>query len=194
MEAFLIGLLSRFLDASVDWRPINYGSKQQLLLRLPARLAGYARIPAELRPRSLVLIDRDDDDCVTLKARLNAACAAANLATRSLDAVSPEVVNRIVCEELEAWFFGDIAALDDGWRGAGRVASKAAYRDPDAVRGGTHEALLRELQRAGFMKGLTKLPKIDTARTMGLLIDPARNTSRSFQHFWTGLTSLIAIG
>jgi len=192
MAAFLDAFLPRQLDPAIDWRSIDYGSKQQLLDRLADRMAGYARIPSEHRPRSLVLVDRDDDDCRALKARLEAACAAAGLPTRAATPAAFEVVNRIVCEELEAWFFGDAAALDAGWHGAGRVVRQAAYRDPDAVRGGTHEALLRELQRAGHLKGLARLPKIDTARTMGMLLDPARNTSRSFRHFWDGLTMLAA--
>ena len=194
MEAFLDEFLPRHLDPAVCWRVIDYRSKQQLLARLPARLMGYAYIPLVHRPLSLVLVDRDDDDCTLLKRRLEEACAAAGLPTRT---AAPdgnfEVVNRIVVEELEAWFFGDGAALEQEWRGVGRIVAQASYRDPDAVRGGTHEALLRELQRAGHLRGLSRLPKIDTARTMGALIDPSRNTSRSFQHFWTGLTSLLAI-
>lgn len=102
------------------------------------------------------------------------------------------MVNRIVCEELEAWFFGDIVALEEGWRGMRRITGQASYRDPDAIRGGTHEALLRELQRAGHLKGLSRLPKIDTARAMGNLLEPVRNTSRSFRHFWDGLNTLAA--
>ena len=194
MAAFLDEFLPRHLAAAMGWRAIDYGSKQQLLARLPQRLAGYARCPTGHRPLSLVLVDRDDEDCLALKRRLESACAAAGLLTRAtLAAGSFDVLNRIVVEELEAWFFGDAVALEQGWHGLGRVARQAAYRDPDAVRGGTHEALLREFQRAGHLRGLTRLPKIDTARTMGGLIDPARNTSRSFHHFWTGLTSLAAI-
>ena len=193
MEAFLTAFLSRHLDPAVDWRPIDYGSKQQLLARIPARMAGYARLPREHRPLSLVLIDRDDDDCRDLKSTLERTCSNAGLPTRATGQGSIEVVNRIVCEELEAWFFGDVVALEEGWRGLRRIGTQAPYRDPDAIRGGTHEALLREFQRSGYLKGLARLPKIDTARTMGLLLDPARNTSRSFRHFWTGLNTLAAI-
>ncbi|WP_302480052.1 DUF4276 family protein [Sphingomonas bacterium] len=194
MESFLKTLLPRHIDPRILFRSIDYGSKQQLLSRLPARMMGYARIPIDHRPLSLVLVDRDDDDCMSLKQRLNDACVAAGLRTRAATETGAlDVVNRIVVEELEAWFFGDATALDKEWSGAGRVIAKAGFRDPDAIRGGTHEALLRELQRAGHLRGLTRLPKIDTARSMGALIDPGRNTSCSFQHFWTGLHSLLAI-
>ncbi len=196
MEAFLLELLPRFLDPAIAWQAINYGSKQQLLVRLPMRMMGYARVPTEHRPLSLVLIDRDDDDCVVLKRRIEDACRAAGLRDRRQRDTTDDfdVVNRIVIEELEAWFFGDANAVERAWPGSGRALRKAAYRDPDAIRGGTHEAFLRVLQGAGHLRGLDRLPKIDVARTMGSLLMPDINISPSFGQFWSGLNALLANG
>lgn len=196
MEAFLRELLPRFLARDLAWQAVNYGSKQQLLARLPKRMMGYAAIPAEHRPLSLVLVDRDDDDCVGLKRQIEMACQAAGLHSRTRpDATGCfDVVSRIVIEELEAWFFGDAGAVEQGWSGSGKALRKAAYRAPDAIRGGTHEAFLRVLQGAGHLRGLDRLPKIDVARIMGGLLTPDANISPSFRQFWTGLHALVING
>jgi len=65
-------------------------------------------------------------------------------------------VNRIAIEELEAWFFGDVDALHAAYPRVSRhLANKAPYRDPDAITGGTAEALGRVL-KAYYRTGLLK--------------------------------------
>ena len=194
MAAFLSELLPRYLDPQVAWKPIDHGSKMRLMRVLPDRLRGYSNYEAAYRPRVLVLVDRDNDDCVALKATLEQYCFDCGLTTMSRRAADGDfdVVNRIVIEELEAWFFGDVPALDAGWNGTGRHLNRAAYRSPDAIVGGTHEALLRVFKSAGHWRDLSRLPKIETARKMGQLMVPDRNQSNSFQQFWRGLNSLVA--
>lgn len=105
------------------------------------------------------------------------------------------MINRIVIEELEAWFFGDADALRSAYPGvSSTLERKAAYRDPDAIQGGTWEALQRVLQRAGYYKGVKALPKLETAGRIAQHMDPARNRSRSFQVFRAGIESLVANG
>ncbi len=196
MEAFLAVLLPRILDPAVPWKIIDYGSKHQLLQRLPRRLLGYSNYAAASRPKALVLVDRDEDDCLDLKRRLEEACRAAGLATRSRPdgAGLFDVVTRIVIEELEAWYFGDGEAVQALWPGTRRSLEKAAFRDPDAIRGGTHEAFLRVLQSVGYLKGASRLPKIETARLLSERLNVERNRSSSFQHFRAGLLALVANG
>lgn len=193
MEAFLEGFLPRLLTPSITTRIINHQSKKQLLVEIPKRLTGYAKLPIQVRPKSLILIDRDSENCTALKARLEEACCDAGLSSKTNPAQdgSFEVVNRIVIEELEAWYFGAIPALSSAFPGVPlSLAKKAKFREPDAIKGGTHEQFLKILQKAGHYKGLSKLPKISTARQMGLLIDPVNNRSSSFAHFVSGLQSL----
>lgn len=194
MEAFLRDFIPRFLP-ELSWRPINHGSKTQLLAELPRRLNGYARMPANHRPRTLVLVDRDDDDCIALKARLGDAATAAGLNHKAQPGVATfEVVNRIVVEELEAWYFGDLDAVAEVWPGVKTTLGRSApYRDPDAIKGGTHEAFLRVLKQAGYWKDQAKLPKVEAARKMAAAIDPERNRSASFQHFMSGLNALVEL-
>lgn len=195
MEAFLRDFVPRVLPSGIPWRPIDHGSKWQLLRALPDRLRGYAAIPVGYRPKILVLVDRDDDDCIALKRQLDDATHGAGLVSRTGNHNGEfDVVNRIVVEELEAWFFGDGTALAQGWPGVPTsLPNCQRYRDPDAILGGTHEALLAVLQKAGHWRGMAKLPKSEVARRMATLIDPARNRSRSFHHFMTGLQALVAL-
>jgi hypothetical protein len=181
MEAALRVLLPDLLG-SVTFEIYPFRCKDELMQSLAARLAAYARwLPAT--HRVLVLVDRDDDECHELKSLLEAASAAAGLATRTARLLGRWIVaNRIVIEELEAWFLGDVPALRVAFpRVPESLGQQARFRDPDAVAGGTWEALERVLQRAGYFKG--GLRKIEAARAIAPHLDPDRNRSRSFQVF-----------
>ena len=157
MEAYLDELLPRLRLGVIPFRIINHTNKQKLLKEIPRRLKGYAHIPIEYRPLTLVLVDRDNDDCKALKATLEEAVAGAGLVSKSNAIDAPfDVVNRIVIEELEAWHFGDVNALRAEYPGIpANLGAQAKFRDPDAIAGGTHEALLRVLQRAGHHQGMS---------------------------------------
>lgn len=81
MEAALRILLPKILG-DVAFGVYTYACKDDLLKRLPERLRGYASwLPEDWR--IVVLVDRDDDDCKKLKARLEKMAADAGLSTRS---------------------------------------------------------------------------------------------------------------
>jgi hypothetical protein len=106
--------LPRLLQGRARAKVINLGSKYKLLKVLEDRLRAYrARIDKGEDLRVMVLVDRDADDCVQLKAKLEQAAAAADLPTKSRPDGHDRfrVVNRIVIEELESWFIGDPVAL-----------------------------------------------------------------------------------
>ena len=67
-------------------------------------------------------------------------------------------------------------------------ASFPDWSDYQKIIGGTWETLERVLQRAGHYSG--GLSKIELARTMAAHMDPARNTSASFNCFAEGLAAL----
>jgi hypothetical protein len=95
-------------------------------------------------------------------------------------------VCRIAIEELEAWFFGDIEALNAAYpRVPISLRSRARYRAPDEITGGTWESLERELQRVGYYR--TGMPKIEVARSVSTHMDPNRNMSPSFKAFCLAL-------
>jgi len=166
---------------ALPFRVYPFQGKQDLLTNLPKRLRGYR---GWLPPgwRILVVVDRDNEDCAALKARLESMAKAEGFATRSGRGGSYELANRLAIEELEAWYFGDWRAVTTAYpRVAPTVPRKAGFRNPDAIRGGTAEALERILKRAGYFK--TGLRKLEAARAIAPHLDPATNTSRSFQGF-----------
>ena len=151
---------------------------------------GYRWIPDNWR--IMVLIDEDRRDCHELKAKLENAADGAGFVTKSNAAPNEnfQVVNRLAIEELEAWFFGDVEAMHAAYsRIPVNLQSKAEYRDPDAIRGGTHEALERILKRANYYKG--NVPKREVAQNIAQHMEPNRNKSRSFQVFVDGLKACV---
>lgn len=191
IEAALGNLLPKMLPPRIETAIHNFHDKINLLAKLPARLKGYSKwLPPDWR--IVVLIDEDRQKCETLKSKLENAASEANLITKSaaLDRHRFQVLNRIVIEELEAWFFGDVEALVKAYpRVPATLAEKEKYRDPDAINGGTWEVLERVLQREGYYPG--GLPKIEVARNISRHMEPGRNRSKSFNHFMTGLQALI---
>jgi len=96
----------------------------------------------------------------------------------------------VAIEELEAWFFGDVIALGEAFpRISEDLDKKARYRDPDAIAGGTWEALERVMQRAGYFQG--GLAKIEAAREISQRMEPHRNRSTSFCRFRDGLLEMV---
>ena len=144
MEAFLQASLPRLLPLETTFRVQVFGGKRDLLAKLESRLRGYARwLPDDYR--IVVAVDRDNEECLALKERLEEAAHRAGLLTRTRAAARPwQVVNRVAIEELEAWYFGDWEAVRVAYpRVSATIPNKAAYRIPDAIAGGTWEAFER---------------------------------------------------
>ncbi len=190
MEVMLEVLLPKLIG-NATFRIYVHSSKDTLLGRLPGRLQAYRQT---LQPGwlILVLVDKDDDDCRVLKHTLNRAAANAGLVTKTAVATDDfTVLNRIVIEEMEAWYFGDWSAVRKAYpRVPPRITSRAAYRDPDAVNGGTWEAFERIMQQTGYFPD--GLRKRQAAAQIAPHMDPARNTSRSFQVFRDALLQTAA--
>jgi hypothetical protein len=190
-EAALQNLIPKICGNSITFSIHAYRSKTDLLNKLPKRLKGYGNfLPADWR--IVVLVDEDREDCQALKERLDRAARDAGLVARSAaqSGYGFQVLNRIAVEELEAWFFGDVQAIHQAYqRVSPALETKSAYRDPDAINGGTWEAMERELQRAGYFK--SGLAKIKAARAISANMVPTRNRSRSFQVFRSGLLAIL---
>ncbi len=185
METFLGGILPRILPTECTFSLHTFAYKRHLGTRgtkLLHRLRAYAHwIPSNWR--LVLLIDRDQDDCHTLKQQLDDLVATANLLPRSrAGGATWQVVSRIAIEELEAWYFGSWDAVRRAYpRVPATVPRRANFRDPDAVPGGTWEAFERILKRAGYYP--TGLRKIEAARAVARHFDPWCNRSNSFTRF-----------
>lgn len=185
MEAFLRKLLPRLLPQNRSFEVHPFQGKDDLLEKLESRLRAYAKwLPEDWR--IVVVVDRDDDDCLDLKQRLESAAHSAGLRTRSsLGSMPWQLVNRIAVEELEAWYFGDWPSVMQAYPRVANISKKMAFRDSDAVTGGTWEAFERVLQRHGYFK--SGLQKTEAARAVGEVIDLERSCSVSFRMFCQAL-------
>ncbi|WP_446366629.1 DUF4276 family protein [Coleofasciculus chthonoplastes] len=100
------------------------------------------------------------------------------------------VLNRIAIEELEAWFLGDATAICQAYPKVAQLFTKRTrYRDPDAVKGGTWEALEALLKGKGYHQG--GLNKVEAARTISEYMQPQNNQSPSFQCFNAGIQAFF---
>jgi hypothetical protein len=186
-EAALAYLVPRLLPDPATWEVRSFQGKGDLLQKLPDRLRAYPDwLPHRFGPRwcVVVLVDRDDEDCHELKARLEGIAAGTGLVTRTAAHREGhgdyDVVNRIVVEELEAWFFGDVEALRTAYPFvSATLASKSGFRDPDDISGGTWERLEKLLNK----RYPTGMPKVEVAAAVAEHMVPDRNRSRSFQVF-----------
>ena len=141
----------------------------------------------------MVLIDEDREDCLELKAKLELAASEAGFVTKTSTTSERNfrVVNRLAIEELEAWFFGAPEAVRTAYPNVSRTFhTRAKFRNPDAITGGTHEALGRVLKRY-YPKWL---PKTEVAQNIAPHMEPNRNRSRSFQVFVEGLKACVGEG
>lgn len=179
MEAFLRGLLPRLLPRDRTFTIHLFQGKKDLFAKLEARLRGYAAwLPQDWR--IVVVVDRDDDDCRKLKQQMENIAATVGLQSRTRSPSCWQLVNRIVIEELEAWYFG-------AWDAVVKAYPKLPpnlppkYYNSDTIAGGTWEAFERLLKRHGYFK--SGLAKVKVAQTLGQLMDPSSCRSRSFQCF-----------
>lgn len=186
MEETLKILLPRMLPPETTYRILSFQGKQNLLRQLPARLRGYSWITNEYR--IIVLLDEDRQNCIDLKQQLETAAQQAGLSTKTSAGGSRfQVLNRIVVEELEAWFLGDIEAIRQAYPRLPETLPRK-FNNPDAVPGGTWETLEKTMQRHGYFKG--GYAKIEAARSISAHMDPNRNRSKSFQVFRDGIIAM----
>ncbi len=119
--------------------------------------------------------DNDGGDCKAIKAGLVDICA---------DAGRPDAVVRIVCQTLEAWYFGDPVAVGEAFDDPKFVqaAERAKYRDPDAIVN-PHSELQKHVP----------YQKVSGSRLLAAHLDPQRSRSDSFQTFWKSIARVAEL-
>lgn len=169
MKVLLDGLLPR-LFPGLPFLCVPHEGRQDLEKSVPRKLRAWR----EPGVRFVVIRDNDSSDCQALKDRLLTLCQ---------DEKRTDTLVRIACQELEAWYLGEPAALAEAY-GNQRLANigrKARYRDPDAVQQPAHalESLVPEFQ------------KVSGARRMAQFLFREGNRSMSFQVLLAGIECLV---
>ena len=182
-----VQLLVPKIRHDLGFRIYEFQGCGDLLAKLPDRFRGYSSwLPDEWR--IVVLIDRDRQDCLELKRKIQGMARRARLRVRARRGAPAQVIIRIAVEELESRFFGDVPALRAAFPGVPvDLAKKAKFREPDEIKN-AWESLEAVLQRAGHFP--TGLQKIRCARSIAAHMDPGNNRSTSFCVFRDALLAL----
>lgn len=121
----------------------------------------------------IIMQDQDSNDCRLLKQELQALCN---------DYKSMPVLIRIVCRELEAWYLGDMDAIQKAYPTfkAKNYSSKSKFRKPDQCNA-----------KDELRKILPSYQETSAARNIAPHIKIDNNNSESFRQFVIGLKRFI---
>lgn len=171
MRTLLQGFLPRLFPGWVEqehFMCIPHEGKSDLDKSIPVKLRAW-RIPND---RFVIVRDNDNANCIDLKTRLVQVCKASG---------RPDSLVRLVCQELESWYIGDIEALACAFEPSlDTPAMRKRFVDPDSWQKPSTE--LARLIPA-FQKG-------SGARLMAQHLRETENNSRSFNVFIEGVKRL----
>ena len=189
MEVFLQAVIKLFLPVGTHVEYASFNGKPALMKKLVARLRGLSKSrPSDTR--YFIIVDRDHQDCKQLKSELEKLVSQSGLTTRAHHKPDWQAVTRIAIEELEAWYFGDWQAVRALYpKLPNDIPHKSKFRNPDAVQGGTWEALERLLIKNRCISGPLNKPEL--ARLVGQNFKPSRCTSTSFNKLWTAVEEAV---
>jgi hypothetical protein len=123
----------------------------------------------------IVMRDQDSGDCLAIKKKLKKKCKAAG---------HPDAIIRIACHELESFFLGDPAAIEKGLgiHNLMKHDRRKLFQQPDSID-----------QPAKQLAYITKnkYQKIDGSRKIAPCMNPAINTSNSFNVLYKTLCQLL---
>lgn len=158
------------LFSEVNFQYITFEGKQDLLKRVRLKLINYL-VPEAV---FLIMCDKDNADCITLKQELEQKIPN-----------NKKAKIRIACYELESFYLGDLQAVENAWQelNIAHYQSNKKYKNPDNL-----SNPVQELQR------LTKkqYQKIQGSRLIAehLKLDYS-NKSNSFCALLKGVKNLV---
>lgn len=170
MRELLHGVLPRLLPPEMAFICITHEGRSDLLHSLPLKLRNWH----DPQARFIVVCDQDSSDCHALKAQI---------ATIAAQAGRGDTLVRIVCRELEAWLFGDLAAVELGLGVTGLAAlhDRRRFRTPDTMQGPAKQ--LREVAPT--------YQKMAGCRAIGPHLRLDGNRSHSFGVFIAGVRRVV---
>ncbi len=161
-------ILPKILPNDVSFRIYAHQGKQDLEQALKSTLPSLSKMPDSC---ILVTIDQDKDDCVALKNELFETIK---------DDCGCDFKIRIVCRELEAWFLGDMNAMEKAYPRfkAEQYVNKKGYRNIDKIEKPSKHILklIPELSKQ------ESLPKLEVSQSIAKYLDVNNNNSVSFRH------------
>lgn len=150
--------------------------KQDLQQSIPRKIRAASK--KDITTGFIILQDQDSNDCRVLKSQLVDLCENAQQGNKAV----PYKV-RIVCHELEAWYLGDMDAIEQVFPRfhAANYRGKKKFRQPDDCNNPKQE----------LKKIVGDYPQIATARAIAPHLDIEDNRSPSFRCFVSGVRSMV---
>jgi uncharacterized protein YktA (UPF0223 family) len=169
MKEVLEVLLPKILPDGME-KPliIEHRGKGDLEESVPRKLKAWQKSDDKF----IIVRDQDSqDDCKKLKEKLLVLCKD-----------SPnEYMVRIVCRELEAWYFGDLAAVSQAYqKDLVKLSLRRKYREPDRIENAKEE--IRKL--------LPTHQQVSGAKLIAQHMNVNQNTSPSFNAFINGVKKM----
>jgi hypothetical protein len=167
----LKGILPKVLQDDIYPDFKVFEGKQDLDKRLPRILKAWC-VP---HCCFVIIRDQDSGDCYAIKQKLIDLCRAAG---------REDVLVRIACHELESFYLGDLAAVEEGLGIAGlvKMQNNRKYRSPDRLGSPS-----RELDR--LTSG--RYEKVAGSRAIAPHIRIDDNKSHSFKNLVSGIRKLV---
>ncbi|MBI5556292.1 MAG: DUF4276 family protein [Deltaproteobacteria bacterium] len=172
-KEMLVGVLPRFLPENIQIRYFVFQGKQDLEKNLKRKLRGW-RMPDSV---FVVMRDQDSGDCKAIKTKLADLCREAG---------REGVLVRVACRELESFYLGDLAAVEQGlgFKGLKEQQQGKKFRNPDTL-GNPAEELFR-LTRNTY-------DKVVGSRAIAPYLSLEANCSKSFRVLLSGIKNLVKV-
>lgn len=159
-------LMPKILPEGVTFRTYPHQGKQDLEKAIRSTMPSISKIPGS---RIIISRDQDSGECTVVKS---------NIEKQVQGKVGCPYKIRIVCQELESWFLGDLQALSKAFPrfNPDAIAGKAAMRFVDGI-ANPSQYLLKVIPEYASTE---HLPKIENAERIAPFMDINENKSISF--------------
>jgi hypothetical protein len=171
-KAFLDALLPRLLPDGVTHLCVPFRGKNDLQKKLERKLRAWIKPALGF----VVLQDKDHNDCIDLKAKLQELCQKSG---------KSNTLVRIACHHLESWYIGNLGTVLPLYN-INPLKYENKYRNPDKLSNACEE--LKKLTHNQYQK-------ISGSRQIGAAfpIDHNTNRSHSYRVFIEGIHKVISV-
>ncbi|MFN3809885.1 MAG: DUF4276 family protein [Roseateles asaccharophilus] len=174
MKDLLEGLLPRLMPgwvAGEHFLCVKHEGKSDLDRSIPRKLSAW-QFPGD---RFIVVRDNDGADCAAVLAKLKGLCAAAG---------RPDTLVRLACQELEAWYLGDLSAVASAFDQvkADTPATRKRFAEPDSWQKPSVEMqrLVPSFQKRAGARAMAQYlrePEFNRSPSYGKFIDGVRRVA-----------------
>jgi hypothetical protein len=174
MKNVLETILPKLIPEHIIYICIAHQGKQDLTKSIPKKIAAFNFKP---ETKFVIVHDQDSNDCLKLKADLLQLCQQAG---------KPDATIRIICHELESWFLGDLAAVEQAYKlkpqSLSKKQSQNKFRDPDRLNSAKEE----------LKKLVSEYYPGTHSKAIAPYLSLTDNKSRSFQVFLDGINKILS--